>query len=219
MRAMRTLFSVSALCALSVVAIAAQDVRPPVDTASLADGPYARMQMLWEKTFLKVDVLTLEVRVDSETRDRLAALAGGRAFSKRLADSLAAVAIDARDAFIRIRFERHVRLDQFLSGVDDNLRKARDAGIIDAAAYDTIAAGLPRWFGFLSERGIADGDRILYRIRGDTLRTIFVSVRDEVLLDQTDIGAERRLAVLGSYFVRGSDFRDGLLRSLFRRSG
>jgi hypothetical protein len=199
---------------------AAQDPpQPPLDTASLAEGPYARMRMLWEKTFLKVDVLTLEVRVDPETRDRLAALAGGRTLSKRLADSLAAAVIDTRDAFIRIRFERDVSLKQFLSGVDDNLRKARDAGIIDAAAYDTISAGLPRWFGFLSERGIEDGDRILYRIRGDTLRTVFVSVGGDVLLDQTDVGAERRLAVLGSYFVQGSDFREGLIRSLFRRSG
>lgn len=195
-------------------ALALQELTPPLDTASLAEGPYARMHMLWEKTFLKVDVLTLDVRVGEETAARLGALAGGRSYSKKLADSLAAAALDARDAFVRIRFERNVSLDQFLDGVRDNLRKARDAGIIGAATYDTISSGLPRWFAFLRERGIHDGDRILYRIRGDTLRTAFVAREGDVLLDQTDLGAGRRLAVLGSYFVRGSDFRDGLIRSL-----
>lgn len=195
-------------------ALALQELTPPLDTASLAEGPYARMHMLWEKTFLKVDVLTLDVRVGEETAARLGPLAGGRSYSKRLADSLAAAALDARDAFVRIRFERNVSLDQFLDGVRGNLRKARDAGIIGAATYDTISSGLPRWFAFLRERGIHDGDRILYRIRGDTLRTAFVARDGDVLLDQTDLGAERRLAVLGSYFVRGSDFRDGLIRSL-----
>jgi hypothetical protein len=34
-------------------------------------------------------------------------------------------------------------------------------------------------------------------------------------LDQVDIGPERRLAVLGSYFAPESDFREGLVRSLF----
>ncbi|MGH7546504.1 MAG: hypothetical protein ACREKI_10010, partial [Gemmatimonadota bacterium] len=171
--------------AVWAAAFATQDLAPPLDTASLAEGPYARMHMLWEKTLLKVDVLTLDVRVGPETEERLRAIAAGRADSRARADSLAAAAIDARDAFISIRFERDVSLGQFLDGVRDNLRHARDAGIIDAAAYDTITAGLPRWFGFLAERGIRDGDRILYRIRGDTLRTVYVAREGGVRLDQT----------------------------------
>ena len=210
---------VNAILSAVLAVTTAQASAVPLDTASLADGPYARMHMLWEKTFLKVDVLTLDVRVGPETAERLRAIAEGRegrAESRARADSLAAAAIEARDAFISVRFERDVSLGQFLDGVRDNLRRARDAGIIDAAAYDTITAGLPRWFGFLAGSGIRDGDRILYRIRGDTLRTVFLAREGGVRLDQTDVGAERRRAVLGSYFVRGSDFRGGLLRSLPR---
>lgn len=187
----------------------------PLDTASLAAGPYARMWMLWEKTIFKVDVLTAEVRVGPETAGRLEALAAGQAYSGRLADSLAAAVLDARDAFVRVEFQRNVSLGKFVDGVRANVRRVRDAGLITGEDYETISRGLPRWFGFLAEREIRDGDRILYRIRGDTLRTLFWSAAGEIALDQTDVGPERRIAVLGSYFVRGSDFRDGLLRSLW----
>jgi hypothetical protein len=67
----------------------------------------------------------------------------------------------------------------------------------------------------LEERGIYDGDRIVYRIHGDALRTQFIAVSGELLLDQTDAGTAPRLSVLGSYFVRGSEFREGLIGSLF----
>ena len=209
----------SGLCAAALAAALAapSPLQPPPDTASLAGGPYARMSMLWEKTIFKVDVLTVEVRFDSATAHALEAVARGRSYARPLADSIAAIATEARDALVRIEFQRNVSLRQFLDGVRDNLRKVRDAGLIGPADYDTITAGLPRWFAFLAERGIRDGDRILYRIRGDTLRTIYLDRDGAIALDQTDVGPERRLAVLGSYFVRGSDFREGLVRSLFKR--
>ncbi len=188
-----------------------------VDTASLGHGPYSRMRTKLEKTIFKVDVLTVEVRLGERATRRLEELAAGRREWKRWADSVAAVAIGSKDAFIAITFLRNVSLGQFVDGVADNLRRVAEAGLIERADYEMIRDGLPRWFGFLEERRIHKGDRILYRIRGDTLRTWFVGEAEGVLLDQTDVGPERRLAVLGSYFVRGSDFRDGLIRSLFRR--
>jgi hypothetical protein len=71
------------------------------------------------------------------------------------------------------------------------------------------------WFDFLGERGIWEGDEVFYRIQGDTLRTIYRSADERILLDQTDVGPASRLSVLGSYFVEGSDFREGLIKSLF----
>lgn len=189
----------------------------PIDTATLGSGPFSRMTTLFEKTIFKVDVLTLEVRLGVEDTRRVESLASGRAFSKPLADSIGQVAIHSQDAWAQIEFLRGASLEQFLDGIDDNLRKARDAGIIDQAAYSMISQGLPRWFGFLGERQIHKGDRIVYRITGDRLRTQYWSASGELLLDQVDEGPERRLAVLGSYFVRGSDFRDGLIKTLFRK--
>jgi len=191
----------------------------PIDTTGLAAGEHSRMHMLLEKTIFQVDVLTLEIRFGPETAAQLDSLVDGREFSKNLADSAAAIALESRDVWARIEFKRGVGLDQFLEGVRDNLRRAEAAGILSAEDYSYISANLPIWYAFLADRRILPGDRMVYRIRGDTLRTVFQSVGGEVLLDQVDVGPERRLSVLGGYFAPDSDFRDKLVRSLLQRGG
>ncbi len=151
-----------------------QDDQPAaMDTTSVGGGPYARMHALLEKTIFKVDVLTLEVRFGTETSGRLEELIGDRSHSSDLADSIAAVAVQARDAWARIEFKRGVSLDQFVDGSLDNVKRAREQGIIRPEDYELVSEGLPRWFAFLEERRIHKGDQIVYRIRGDTLRTQF----------------------------------------------
>ncbi len=199
------------LCSTSLVA----QSPAPFDTTLVGQWPYSAMHTLFEKTIFKVDVLTLDVRFGPEPARRLEALAAGRPYSSTLADSIAAVAVDARDAWARLRFERNVSLVRFLDGIRKNLKSALQAGIIDADSYDDISRDLPVWYQFLAADGIHDGDEMFYRIRGDTLHTAYRAVTGEVLLDQIDIGPERRLSVLGGYFAPKSDFRKGLVKSLF----
>ena len=189
----------------------------PVDTTSLSDAPHGRMQMLWEKTIFKVDVLTLEVRFDHAVAQQFAQLVQGREMSSVLADSIAAVAVEATDVWARIRFERNVSLNQFVDGVRDNAGAARDAGLITDSEFAEIYDGLPQWYAFLADTAIKDGDEMFYRIRGDTLRTIYRTVTGETRLDRTDVGRFRRLSVMGGYFAPKSDFRKGLIASLFDR--
>ena len=198
------------LCGLPVVA---QSLA--LDTASVGREPYAAMHTLLEKTIFKVDVLTLDVRFGSETAHRLERLATSGRYSDSLADSIASVAIDARDAWARLRFKRHVSLDQFLNGIRQNLTRARQAGIIDSVSYAMILQDLPVWYHFLADDGISKGDEMLYRIRGDTLHTAYRTAAGKFLLEQTDTGPERRLSVLGGYFAPKSEFRKGLIKSLF----
>ena len=185
------------------------------DTTAIGDEPYGAMRMLYERTIFKVDVLTLEVRFGPETAARLQALAQGRRRTGALADSIAAAALDAEEVFIRLRFERNVSLGQFLDGVRGNTRAARDAGIITPEEYEQVSSSLPVWYEFLAERGIKDGDEMLYRIRGDSLHTRYRTVEGDVPLNQLDVGDFRRRSVLGGYFAPGSEFRKGLIASLF----
>lgn len=182
------------------------------DTSSLAEGRHARACTLLERTIFKVDVLTLDLRFGPETAERIRRLV--REDAPR--DSVAEVAMRSRNAFARMEFQRDVGMDRFLDGVRADLRHAVRAGVIDQATYDRISASLPRWYDFLEERGVREGDEILYRIRGDTLRSGYRSAAGEWLLEQTDVGPERRLSVLGSYLVEGSSLRRGLLDSLLR---
>lgn len=185
-----------------------------VDTSTLATDPQLPMEMLLEKTIFKVDVLTLRLRFGQLTTARLRSLAADGP-GEATADSIALAALEATDVWARLRFERDVSLSQFLDGVMDNLERAREAGIVSPSEVERLHRDLPRWFGFLDERRIRDRDQLWYRIRGDTLRTLYVGEHGEVLLDQTDVGRGARLAVLGGYFAPDSEFRDGLIRSLF----
>lgn len=184
----------------------------PVDTAGFAAAP--RLHMLLEKTIFKVDVLTLDVRFGPEAAARLASLAAGRGYSDSLADSVMAVALDAGDAWARMEFQRDFGFDRFVEGLTGSVRAAVKAGIVTPAMYDTISSSLPEWYSFLPERGVHDGDEMFYRVRGDTLRTVYRGADGEILLEQVDVGPQRGRALLGGWFAPESDFRKGLVTSL-----
>lgn len=192
----------------------------PVDTAGLADGPYSRMSMLLEKTLFKVDVLTLELRFGQASAMALQAATSKQGSRDATYDAVAGAALGATDVWARIRFERDISFKQFLDAARDNLQRAVDARLIDRQAFLDVSDGLPVWYAFLEDRRVRTGDEMHYRIRGDTLRTVYVGFDGEVLLDQIDIGPERRLSVLGGYFAPGSEFRRPLIHSfLFGRAG
>lgn len=182
---------------------------------TLPGGRYAEMQMLLEKTFLKIDVLTLEVRLGDEDAEKLERLVSGQKRSAEIEDSVAAVAIASRDAWVRTTFQRGISLDQFLDGAGKDLSAARDAGVVSEDTYNELTNGLPIWFGFLVERGILDGDQILYRIRGDTLLTRYVALGGETTMERLEVDLKLCRAVLATYFVKGSQYRKGLMKSLF----
>ncbi len=177
--------------------------------------PYGSMSTLLEKSIFKVDVLTLEVRVDQGTSRLLGDVARGREYSDEVADSIAAIAIAAPEVLAQITFVREISLDQFLDGTDRDMRRAVDAHWLEQQDYERIKQSLPQWFAFLEERRLLKGDEITYHIRGDSLTTVYRGVDGTVLLAQTDVGQGARESVLGTYFAPKSSFRSGLVRSLF----
>ena len=188
----------------------------PVDPIPRPDSePSLTIRTLLEKTIFQVDVLTLELWLGPETVRRLTPLLPLEDDDKSR-EAAARIALDSRDAWAEMVFQRDVSLDQFLGGIDENMRKARDAGLITNEEYHLVADGLSRSYAPLAANGIAKGDRIFYRILGDTLHTVYQRRGGGLVVDQTDIGPERRLSLLGSFFVEGSDFRSGLVGSLPR---
>lgn len=207
---------VGAACLLVAIALQpAQAQSIPSDTLQLARGRYAEMSTLLEKTIFQVDAASVRVRFDTTTAKRLGQLITGRERDEALEDSLATAALAATDVWGMLEFHRGISLGQFLGGARDDMQRAVAAEIITRPEFELVSNGLPVWYSFLERRKIRRGDRMYYRIRGDSLRTVFVGVDSVVWLDQTDVGPERRRTLLGSWFASGSSFRKGLLRSLF----
>jgi hypothetical protein len=186
-----------------------------VDTASLPVGRYAEASTLLEKTIFRVDVARLRLRFGAETAFGLESLLDGHPRTKALEDTAAGLAIETRDAWAGLSFQRDVDFDQFLDGIRDGVEVARDAGLLDRDFARSLSDSLPVWYASLRERGVRDGDVMIYRINGDTLRTVFRTVDGQILVDQLDVGTQPRLSVMGGFLSPGSDFRKGLLTSLF----
>jgi len=213
-----SLFTAAGACLLIgsfAGAVMANEALPSLDSSDLAQGPYSFMHMLLQKTFLKINVATIEVRVDKPTQTRFAGLARGQAYSEGLAQQLANVAIGAERAVVEMRFKRDVSLNRWIDVVRDNLKQARAAGLIAPDLEKRVSQGLPQWFAALRERGYEKGDRLIYAVGPDTLRTVVVSAGGQVFVDRPEREQGTRRVVLASYFASGSDFREPLLRSLF----
>lgn len=221
------LVAVAALAGLALAASRAPGARPggdaptaepaaAADTVELASGPYARMNTLLEKTIFQVNVAELTLRYDSATAARIRDVAEGSEFSERAADSVTAAVLAAERVDGRLEFRRDVGLGRFLESLRKNMQKARDAGILEDAAYRRFRGRLREWYAALEGRGVREGDVTEYRIRGDSLRVLFRSADGEELIDRRDVGEQHVLAVLGGYLAPGADFREGLVRSLFR---
>ena len=172
------------------------------------------MRMTLQKTFLKINVADIEVRFDKQAQAQFAGLARGKTYTAGLAQQLAQQAMGAGRAVVQMQFKRDVSLDRWMGVVRDNLAQARAAGLLSPALAQQVSQGLPQWFGTLRERGYHKGDRLLYAVTPDSLRTVVAAASGQILLDRVDREQGLRRVVLVSYFAPGSEFREPLLRSL-----
>jgi hypothetical protein len=204
----------SFVLALSIWAAGVARADPALNAAELAQGPYAMMHMRLQKTFLKINVADVEVRVDRPTQARFAQVAAGQGYSPALESQLAPIAIGAARALVQMQFVRDVPLNRWMGVVRDNLEDAREAGLITRDVERRVSDALPVWFAGLKDRGYLKGDRVTYSVTPDALHTVVAAASGQVLLDMTERGDEARRVVLASYFAPKSDTREPLLRSL-----
>jgi len=212
-------FAMAALAAsTSVVFLLAQQPGIDLQLGSLQRGPYAEMTTILEKgvLFVQVEVARVRITFGPETAAEFRRLVEAREPSPRLEDSVAAAAILSPDALIELHFLRDVSLKRFISFSRETAERVWKRDLITADAYHRICDNLPFWYRSLKDRGIQEGDVMVYRIRSDHLHTVLTGSDGTVLLNQIDQGRDTVLAVMGGYFVKGSDFREGLLDSFLK---
>lgn len=186
----------------------------------LARGDAPRMSAKLERTILEIDVLQTDIRFGEDTSDRLRRVLSDASGDERkvespLADSLVDIALQTRDALVEIRFLRDIPLNQYLEETRKNLRIASESAALPAGELDAVARRLRPWFSFLEGRDLKEGDRLAYRIRGDTVRTLYWGADGYRFLDQTDpYASDVRGAVLGGYLAAGTDMREPLVESI-----
>ncbi|HXU65099.1 MAG TPA: hypothetical protein VN962_25545 [Polyangia bacterium] len=207
-------FAAIAVVTLGAAAAAAAGPPPSLNAPDLAQGPYGQMHMRLQKTMLKINVADVDVRVDRATQAKIAQAAGGQTYSFDLDHRVAPLVIAAPRAVVQMEFVRDVPLNRWMGVVRDNLEQAREAGLITREVEHRVSDALPTWFAALKDRGYLKGDRVIYSVTPNDLRTVVVSAGGQVLMDMSQPGTEARQVVLASYFAPKSDTREPLLRSL-----
>jgi hypothetical protein len=192
--------------------LAAQTIAP-IDTSGLGSGRYATMEMLFERTFLRVDVMRLTLRFDPPTEEALQTLIEGQN-GAATADAVANIALESTDVMVRGVFLRNVSLSQFLDGLLTNLKNARKAGLVTEEEYRKVEDDVNVQYEPLRERGLHNGDTMWYRVSGDSLHVVVEASDGEILIESRAVGPERRRSVLGGYLAPGSEFRGGLIGSV-----
>lgn len=190
---------------------------PSLDSPELGQGPYSHMHMLLQKTIFRINVATIDVRVDKQVQSRLAAQARDKSYSEGLAHELTQTILDAKSAVVQMQFARDVSLKRWMGVVHENLEQARNAGLIDADLERRVKQGLPQWFAGLKDRGYEKRDRLIYGVSPEGTRTVVISASGQVLVDRNDTDPGARRVVLASYFAPESDFREPLLRFLLEK--
>jgi hypothetical protein len=198
------------------LSVASADAPPSPTSHEWAQGPHSAMHMLLEKTVFNVDVLTVDVRVGRQVHRRLVDVIGtNQRYSEQLGERLAKVALDADDALVEVGYLRDISFKQWTEGVIENLDHAEAAKLITKEIRQRVQERVPVAFAAIKERGYQQGDRLLYRVRADSVRMVVVSEKGTIYVDTTDMGKDAPRAVMASYFAPRSDFREPLLRSLF----
>ena len=218
----RLLLFIAPLLVIATTALA--DFQPPesvTDTVMTREEPVSKdrppftptpgghLGMLFEKTILGVNVLHLDIEVDAATAAQLTQVRANP-------DSVARTVIEAPEAWVHMEFLRSASQGKFFGGIRDNLAKARQTKFITPEHEKQVRAQLPEWYGFLAKRGVKKGDVIVYWMRGTAMKTTYYDPQGAVLFNLTQEDPEVRNGVLGSYLAPGSDFREGLIKSLGR---
>jgi len=198
----------------------AEDLFPSVsqsDTSRVRWERYSTLHSVVKKTFLRIDALKIVVRLDEPAARAIHPLVRDDAkYSRRLADSVAKEILAARGADIDLEFLISVSVERFVRESLESIRAAGEAGLLSEEDTRRISAEQPGRFAFLRERGFKKGDKMFYEVRADTVRMRFVDREGTLLLEEAEEDSARRVSLLGAYFGPGSDFRERLIRSLFR---
>ena len=216
-RSARARACLAAIGAMALLAGATHANRAHAEAeAGLAAGPFAVLQAVLKKSFLKLEVARVQIRVDPDTQRKLATIAEGRKRTDALESGAVQAVMQSRNVLISSEVRRDVPFARYSEAVQSDLVAARESGMVTENAYWVIVRLVPDWLRPLRDRGLKKGDRFLCRIEGGSMRVTFRDTDGRTLVERSLENSEAARAVLAGYLAPDSSCRNELLGSLFR---
>lgn len=172
---------------------------------------------LLEASIFRIDVMRLTLLFDSATARAMGRAVATGPRNGASDDLVARAALAATWADARMAFILPMSGERFVGNTEAVLHRLGEEGLLSEAEVSTLVAAARRRFSFLQGPGVKRGDVLEQQLRADSVTTTYLTLDGRRLFSDVQVGPEHRRALLGSYFAKGSDFRDGLLDLAYAR--
>jgi hypothetical protein len=209
-------FVVVHLLATIALPAAIAHATPPADlTIGVGDGPHTKMLFKYEVTFMKFDVANVGAMVPPAVGFALEPYVEGQKFSEARAHEMGEILVECDPVLLSMEFLRDAGLHKFMKGHERNTEAAQKSGFISEEERAAILAGIEQDMAPVRERGVKKGDAVYFRVQGDDVRTVYIGVDGDELLDITRTDPVWTRAYRAGFFCPESKFRDKLIKSLY----
>jgi hypothetical protein len=182
-------------------------------SAGLGQWPCSVHSFLYEVTFFKIDVAMIEYQLDQETATRTAAISEKFAFNEFTLEKVGNIFFQAETIAFSMDLQRDASCGRVLKGMLSNLERARESGVISKAEHELVSTGLPGLLAPHEERGVLEGDILMFRVQPDGVRVILLGVDGTVLVDSLESGSAWTQGIKGIFLGRGSKLREHVVEA------
>lgn len=181
----------------------------------VGEGAHARMNMFFEVTFMKIDVAEIDAWLAPETAAQIGEIVAVGKENDDARDRISDALLAADTMLLSMEYARDSGHDRLMKGVRRSMEAAMKSALITeeemARMYDALASELAT----LADRGVLEGDRLVYRLDGEVLQVVYADPAGEQLVSATYEGPEWAKGVKGAFFGKESRFRTKLVKSLY----
>jgi hypothetical protein len=181
-------------------------------SAGLGESPESVLSYLFEVSFMKIDIAVVEAMLSQDAANEMNALAD----QKERVDQAAQLLFDTETIAFGMTFQRDGGIGKFIKGIQVNLERAMKVGLITAEQHALVRDEFNALMEPHDERGAHKGDRLLFRIDPQSVRTIFLGVDDDLLVDSTSENEAWVRGIKGVFLGKDSKLRKKLIEQAWK---
>ena len=210
------IFGVLAILIISGTAMASQGVLDEW-SAGLGQSPNSVFSFLLEVSFMKIDVAVVECQVNEETAAIVASITGEGEMDDARKDLVGDTLLASETIALSMNLQRDTSSGRLLKAMSVNLEKAVKSELISNEEFDLVSKRLEVLLDLDEERGVLEGDRLMYRVEPGVVRILLLGVDGDLLLDSREPGLAWTKGIRGAFLGPESKLREKLVEAAWDR--
>jgi len=183
----------------------------------LGTTPNSVHSFLYEVTFLNIDVAIIEYQLDAETAEAINDIYSKGEMTEARQNQVGEILFASQALAFAMDLQRDASCNRLLKGMLGNLQRAKESEILSASEYELVNKGLPALLAPHEERGVFEGDILMYRVQPDGVRVILQGFDGELLVDSVEEGAAWAKGIKAIFLGKDSKLRQRLVEAVWDR--